>query len=110
MKKISVLVVATILIFGFCEVTSAHVSCPDYKIVCQDNSCHGSYGTCWSWKDLMCLPCQDNNASVCNDHGGFKCVWFSSYITDLTVACICKKIGLPNDRCVVCLPPPPCVE
>ena len=110
MKKIVVLVAAMGFFLGFCEVTYVHADCPDYKIVCQDNSCHGSYGTCWHWRKFMCVPCHDNNASVCNSHRGPKCVWFSSTFDNLALIFLCKKIGLPDKYCVVCSPPPPCVK
>ncbi|MBM4271117.1 MAG: hypothetical protein FJ139_03010 [Deltaproteobacteria bacterium] len=109
MKKMLMLVVTIGLLFGFCEATSA-LSCPDYKIVCQDVTCHGWYGTCWSWKHMFCVPCQDNNASVCDVHGGPKCVWFSSALTDIAVAYLCKYLHVPDRYCVVCMPPPECLR
>ncbi len=110
MKKIFVVIAAMGFLWGFCEVTCVYADCPDYKIVCQDNSCHGSYGTCWSWRKFMCVPCHDNNANVCIPHGGAKCVWFSSAFDNLALIFLCKKVGVPDKYCVVCLPPPPCVR
>ena len=48
MKKVLMIMVTMGLLFGFFEATCAYADCPDYKIVCQDQTCHGWYGTCWS--------------------------------------------------------------
>lgn len=89
---------------------TAFADCGEYTIVCQDETCHGPYGMCWSWKKFMCVPCHDNNASVCNSHGGPKCVWCSSSFTDIVLVFLCKYVHLPDSYCVVCNPPPSCVK
>lgn len=110
MKHILIFVLALGLFSGFCMPTRVHADCPDYKIVCQDDSCHGPYGTCWRWKDVMCVPCHDDNANVCIPHRGPKCVWFSSTFDNLALIFLCKKLDIPDKYCVVCFPPPACVK
>jgi len=110
MKKISMLILTMGLLFGFFEATCVYAFCPDYKIVCQDQTCRGPYSMCWSWKDFICVPCHDNNASVCNNNGGPKCVWLSNAIEDIVLAYLCRYVHIPDSYCVVCKPPPACVK
>lgn len=110
MKKVLIIIVTMGLLFGFFEATCAYADCSDYKIVCQDQTCHGWYGTCWSLKHFMCVPCKDDNANVCNDHGGPKCVWFSSAIEDIVLVYLCRYLHIPDRYCVVCKPPPECIK
>ncbi len=110
MKRMFMIAVSAGLPFGFFDAAPVNADCSDYKIVCQDGTCHGPYGTCWHWKKLMCVPCHDNNASVCDGHVGPKCLWFSSAFDDIALAFLCKYLHIPNKYCVVCLPPPACVK
>jgi len=106
MKKIFVIVAAIALFFGFCEVTYVHAECPDFKVVCQDNSCHGWYGTCWDWWKMGCVPCnKDKVMSVCNDHKGFKCVKFRSFLYEPIV---CNILNINVDLCMGCILPTGC--
>jgi hypothetical protein len=82
---------------------TAFADCPDYKIVCKDGTGHGWYGTCWSWKHVMCEPCHEHS-SVCDDHGGPDCIWFSSTFDDILLGIICKYLHMT--KCVTCSSPP----
>ena len=106
MKKISVLVVAMALFFGFCGVTYVHAECPDFKVVCQDNSCHGWYGTCWDWWKMGCVPCnRDKVMSVCDNHKGFKCVKLRVFIY---APIVCNILNINVDLCMGCILPTGC--
>ena len=100
MKKL-LLIVALGLFSVFPGANDAFADCPDYKLRCVDGSWHGPYGTCWKWSDFMCVPCEDHG-SVCNAHGGPKCLWFSSAIEEVALAIACRYLHIPNDMCVIC--------
>lgn len=108
MKKVFCIAVATVCFAVFCNVNPlyANITCPDYTIYCEDGTAHGPYGTCWHTKQLMCLPCSDNNASVCENHRGPKCILFSSDVTDLVVVYLCHYLHIPTDKCFVCATKP----
>jgi hypothetical protein len=106
MKKISMLAALMALFFAFCGATYVHADCPDFKIVCQDDSCHGWYGTCWSWLHMSCVPCNpERDRQVCDNHKGIKCVKFRVFVYEPIV---CNMLNIASDLCRMCILPTGC--
>ncbi len=106
MRKIAVLVAAMTLFLGICEVPYVRAECPNFKVVCKDNTCYGWYGTCWSWVQWGCVPCSNvDYNSICVNHKGWKCVKVSNPIYATVV---CDLLQLPSDICFSCGLPTRC--
>lgn len=107
MRRTATLLVAVGLFVGFLGTPAIlSASCPDYGIICSDNTCHGWYGDCWSWKDLSCVPCSDPG-NVCGDAVP-KCVSFKGGVFNIIFKIWCDVIHLPSANCEVCTGEFPC--
>lgn len=101
MKKTTLLLVVVGLFAGFLGTPAIlSASCPDYGIICNDNTCHGWYGNCWSWKHMMCTPCSDPG-DICGDAGP-KCVTFKDSALNIVIAIWCKYCHIPIATCGLC--------